>query len=268
MLSVTGGCLCLVPVCNRWLSVTGGIYIPNLLFQCLEMLFTELIHPVFAFLKRKDYYSQPDSSLQTESPRQGCIAPGFFIPADRIFSAGMHRPGIFHPCGQNLLGRDASTRDFSSLQTKSLRQGCIDPGFFIPPDKISSPGMHRPRIFHPCRQNLLVRDASPRDFSSLQKESSHQGCIASAIIPPRLPDAPSPDKADSSDFQTAGFPDDLFYFLNLRGNKTLFLCFSFQFQHVLIKVGHKQSVLYHAVLFKFSFRMKPGNFSRHPACIL
>ena len=180
------------------------------------MLFTKLIHPVFAFLKRKDYYSQPNSSLQTESSRQGCIVPGFFISADRIFLVGMHRPGIFHP----------------------------------------------------CRQNLLGRDASPRDFSSLQKESSRQGCTTSAIMPPRLPDAPSPDKADSFDFQTAGFPDDLFYFLNLRGNKTLFLCFSFQFQHVLIKVGQKQSVLYHAVLFKFSFRMKPGNFSRHPACIL
>ena len=162
----------------------------------------------------------------------------------------MHRPGIFHLCRQNLLGRDASPRDFSSLQTKSSRQGCIAPGFFIPADKIFSAGMHRPRIFH------------------LQTESSRQGCTTSAIMPPRLPDAPSPDKADSSDFQTAGFPDDLFYFLYLHGNKTLFLCFSFQFQHVLIKVGHKQSVLYHAVLFKFSFRMKPGNFSRHPACIL
>ena len=164
------------------------------------MLFTELIHPVFTFLKRKDYYSQPDSSLRTKSSRQGCIAPGFFIPADRIFSSGMHRPGIFHPCRKNLLGRDASPRDFSSLLTESLRQGCIAPGFFIPADRSSR--------------------------------------------------------------------KVLFYFLNLRGSRALFLCFSFQFQHVLIKVGHKQSVLYHAVLFEFSFRMKPGNFSRHPACIL
>ena len=85
----------------------GDICILSLLFQCLEMLFREHIHPVFAFLKRKDYYSQPDSSLQTKSSRQGCIAPGFFIPADKIFSAGMHRPRIFHPCRQNLLGRDA-----------------------------------------------------------------------------------------------------------------------------------------------------------------
>ena len=156
-----------MPACDRCLSVTGGIYIPNLLFQCLEMLFTELIHPVFAFLKRKDYYSHPNSSLQTESPRQGCIAPGFFIPADKISPPGMHRPGIFHPCGQNLLVRDASPRDFSSLQTKFPRQGCIATGFFIPADKISSSGMHRPGIFHPCGQNLLVRDASPWDFSSL-----------------------------------------------------------------------------------------------------
>ena len=164
------------------------------------MLFTELIHPVFAFLKRKDYYSQPNSSLQIESSRQGCIATGFFIPADRSSSSGMHRLGIFHPCGQNLLVRDASPQDFSSLQTKSLRQGCIASGFFIPAGRSSR--------------------------------------------------------------------KVLFYFLHLRGNKTLFLCFSFQFQHVLIKVGHKQSVLYHAVLFEFSFRMKSGNFSRHPACIL
>ena len=164
----------------------------------------------------------------------------------------MHRPGIFHPCRQNLLGRDASTRDFSSLRAKSSRQGCIDPGFFIPPDKISSSGMHRPGIFHPSRQNLFVRDASPRDFSSLWAKSSRQRCIAPGFFIP----------ADRSSRKV------LFYFLNLRGSRALFLCFSFQFQHVLIKVGHKQSVLYHAVLFEFSFRMKPGNFSRHPACIL
>ena len=199
-LPVTGGWPCPVPVYNRWLSVPGGIYIPNLLFQCLEMLFTELIHPVFTFFKREDYYSQPDSSLQIESSRQGCTTSGFFIPADKISSSGMHRPGIFHPCRQNLPARDASPRDFSSLQTKSPRQGCIASGFFIPADRSSR--------------------------------------------------------------------KVLFYFLHLRGSKALFLCFSFQFQHVLIKVGHKQSVLYHAVLFKFSFRMKPGNFSRHPACIL
>ena len=138
------------------------------------------------------------------------------------------------------------------LQTKSPRQGCIASGFFIPADRIFSSGMHRPGIFHPSRQNLLVRDASPRDFSSLQTKSPRQGCIASGFFIP----------ADRSSRKV------LFYFLNLRESKALFLCFSFQFQHVLIKVGHKQSVLYHAVLFKFSFRMKPGNFSRHPACIL
>ena len=138
-----------MPACDRWLAVLGDIYIPNLLFQCLEMLFTELIHPVFAFLKRKDYYSQPNSSLQTKSSRQGCIAPGFFIPTDKISSSGMHRPEIFHPCGQNLLVRDAPPWDFSSLQTKFPRQGCTAPGFFIPTDKIFSSGMHRPGIFHP-----------------------------------------------------------------------------------------------------------------------
>ena len=113
----------------------------------------------------------------------------------------MHRPRIFHPCRQNLLGRDASPRDFhpcrqnplvrdasprnfSSLQTKSPRQGCIVPGFFILADRISSAGMHRPKIFHPCRQNFLVRDASPRDFSSLQTEFPRQGCIATAFFIP------------------------------------------------------------------------------------
>ena len=146
----------------------------------------------------------------------------------------MHRSGIFHPCRQNLPVRDASPRDFSSLQTKSSRQGCIAPGFFIPADKISPSGMHRLRNYTP-------------DF----RASHHLIKLTVPIF--KLP---------------AFIPDDLLYFLHLRGNKALFLCFSFQFQHVLIKVGHKQSVLYHAVLFKFSFRMKPGNFSRHPACIL
>ena len=113
------------------------------------MLFTELIHPVFTFFKRKDYYSQPDSSLQTESSRQGCIATRFFISADKISPSGMHLPGIFHPCKQNPLVRDASPRDFSSLQTRSPRQGCISPGFFIPADKIFSSGMHRLRNYTP-----------------------------------------------------------------------------------------------------------------------
>ena len=213
------------------------------------MLFRELIHPVFTFLKRKDYYSQPNSSPQTESPRQGCIAPGFFISADKIFSAGMHRPGIFHPCRKNLPIRDASPRDFSSLQTESSRQGCIAPGFFIPADKIFPPGMHRSGIFHPCRQNLPIRDASPPQLCPQDCRTPHH------LIKPTVPI-----------FKLPAFP--MIYFLYLHGNKTLFLCFSFQFQHVLIKVGHKQSVLYHAVLFEFSFRMKPGNFSRHHSCIL
>ena len=146
----------------------------------------------------------------------------------------MHRHGIFHPYRQNFLVRDASPRDFSSLQTKSPRQGCIAPGFFIPAGKIFSSGMHR------------LRNHTP-DF-----RAPHH------LIKPTVPIFKLP----------AFIPDDFFYFLNLRGSKTLFLCFSFQFQHVLIKVGHKQSVLYHAVLFEFSFRMKPGNFSRHPVCVL
>ena len=96
----------------------------------------------------------------------------------------MHRHGIFHPCRHNFLGRDASPRDFSSLQTEFPRQGCIATGFFILADRISSPGMHRLWIFHPCRQNLLVRDASPQDFSSLQTESSRQGMHRHGIFHP------------------------------------------------------------------------------------
>ena len=159
---MSGGRLYLMAACAWWLPVLGDICILSLLFQCLEMLFREHIHPVFTFLKRKDYYSQLNSSPQTESPRQGCIATGFFIPADKISSAGMHRHGIFHPCRQNLLGRDASPQDFSSLQTESPRQGCIAPRFFIPADKISSPGMHRLGIFHPCRQNPKALASSYR----------------------------------------------------------------------------------------------------------
>lgn len=146
--------------------MTGSICILSLLFQCLEMLFRELIHPVLLFLNvriiifsqthlyrqnllGRDSSPRDFSSLQTKSPRQGCIAPGFFILADRISSAGMHRLGIFHPCRQNLLVRDASPRHFSSLQTEFPRQGCIAPGFFIPTDRIFSSGMHRLRNYGP-----------------------------------------------------------------------------------------------------------------------
>ena len=165
----------------------GDICILSLLFQCLEMLFRELMHPVFAFLKREDYYFQPDSSLQT-----------------KISSSGMHHPRIFHPCRQNLPVRDASPRDFSSLQTEFPRQRCIAPGFFIPADRISSAGIHRHGIFHPCRQNLLVRDASPPQLYS-RLPGAPAVRRAHLNSPQRLPGAPAPDKADSSDFQTAGF---------------------------------------------------------------
>ena len=179
-----------------------------------------IFHPCRQNFLVRDASPRDFSSLQTESPRQGCIATGFFILADKISSAGMHRPWIFHPCRQNLLVRDASPWDFSSLQTESSRQGCSAPRFFIPADRISSAGMHRHGIFHPCRQNLLGRDASPRDFSSLQTESPRQGCIVSAIMPKACRAPPQsaeltsihfiacrayPDKAGSSDFQTVGF---------------------------------------------------------------
>ena len=147
----------------------GDICILSLLFQCLEMLFTELIHPVFTFLNVR------------------------IIILSRT-----------HPCGQNLPARDASPRDFSSLQTESSRQRCIAPGFFISADKISPPGMHRPRIFHPCRQNLLARDASPPQLYPRFPSGPPPAVRRAHLnLPQRLPG--TPDKADSSDFQTAGF---------------------------------------------------------------
>ena len=191
---------------------------------------------------RQGYMAPAFSSLQTEFPRQGCIAPGFFILADRISSSGMHRPRIFHPCRQNFLGRDASSRDFSSLQTESSRQGCIAPGFFISTDRIFSAGMHRPRIFHPCRQNLLGRDASspqlcpklagrPRSPpSSPQFTSTLAG---RTLIKPAVPIFKLP----------AFIPDDLFPVS--RGT------FRIQFPHD-----------------EFSFHMRPGNSSRPPVFIL
>ena len=139
-------------VCDRWLSVTGGICILSLLLQCLEMLFTELIHPVFTFFKRKDYYSQPDSSLQTKSPRQGCIAPEFFISADRIFSSGMHRPGIFHPCRQNLPVRDASPPQ-------------------LYPRFPSAPAVRRARLNSPQRLPGTPDKADSSDFQTLSSSA-------------------------------------------------------------------------------------------------
>ena len=185
-----------------------------------------IFHPCRQNLLGRDASPRDFSSLQTKSPRQGCIAPGFFIPADKISSAessrqgciapgffipadrisppGMHRPGIFHPYRQNFPVRDASLQDFSSLQTKSSRQGCIASGFFIPAGKIFSPGMHRPGIFHPYRQNLPARDASPpKLYSRLPGAPAVRRAHLNS--PQRLPGAPAPDKADSSDSQTAGF---------------------------------------------------------------
>ena len=200
--------------------IAPGFFIPADRISSSGIHRPRIFHPCRQNFLVRDASSRDFSSLQTESPRQGCIAPGFFIPADRISSAGMHRPGIVHPCRQNLLGRDASPQDFSSLQTKFPCQGCIVPGFFILADRIPSSGMHRPGIFHPYRQNLLGRDASPRHFSSLQTESPRQGCIVSAIMPQACRAPPQsaeltsihlnacrayPDKAGSSDFQTAGF---------------------------------------------------------------
>ena len=165
--------------------IASGFFIPADKISSARMHRPRIFHPCRQNPLVRDASPQDFSSLQTESSRQGCIAPGFFILADRIPSSGMHRPGIF-----------------------------------ILADRIFSSGMHHPRIFHPCRQNLLVRDASPRDFSSLQTESPRQGCIVSAIMPQACRAPPQsaeltsihlnacrayPDKAGSSDFQTAGF---------------------------------------------------------------
>ncbi len=48
----------------------------------------------------------------------------------------------------------------------------------------------------------------------------------------------------------------------------LFLCAFFQLQHVPIKVGHEQSVLDNAILFKFCLSMKLCNFCGHLTRIL
>ena len=49
---------------------------------------------------------------------------------------------------------------------------------------------------------------------------------------------------------------------------SLFLCVFFQLQHVPIKVGHEQSVLDNAILFKFCLSMKLCNFCGHLTRIL
>ena len=49
---------------------------------------------------------------------------------------------------------------------------------------------------------------------------------------------------------------------------SLFLCAFFQLQHVPIKVGHEQSVLDNAILFKFCLSMKLCNFCGHLTRIL
>ena len=148
-------------VCDRWLPALGDIYILSLLFQCLEMLFREHIHPVFTFLKRKDYYFQPDSSLQTESPRQGCIAPGFFILADRISSSGMHRPGIFHPCRQNLLDRDASSPQLCPKLAGRTRSPPSSPQFTSTPAGRPRSPPSSPQFTSTLAGRTLIKPAVP-----------------------------------------------------------------------------------------------------------
>ena len=126
----------------------------------------------------------------------------------------MHRPRIFHPCRQNLLGRDASPQDFSSLQTESLRQGCIAsgffilqtksprqgciaPGFFIPTDKISSAGMHHLRNYTP--------DFRAPPQSAVLTSIHLNACRAPPhLIKPTVPILKLP----------AFIPDDLLYYIS------------------------------------------------------
>ena len=62
------------------------------------------------------------------------------------------------------------------------------------------------------------------------------------------------------------------YTLHMKGQHhwfhALFLRILFQFQHVLIKVGHKQPVLNDTILFKFSLSFCLGNLCRDLSCIL
>ena len=144
-----GGIYILVCFFSVLRCFSESTFILFLLFLNVRIIIFSRTHLYRQNLLVRDASPRDFSSLQIEFPRQRCIVPGFFILADRISSSGMHRPGIFHPCRQNFLT-----------------------------------GMHRPSIFHPCRQNFLVRDASPRDFSSLQTESPRQGCIAPAFFIP------------------------------------------------------------------------------------
>ena len=48
----------------------------------------------------------------------------------------------------------------------------------------------------------------------------------------------------------------------------LLLCILFQFQHVFIKIRHKQPILNNTIFFKFSFSFCLGNLSSDFACIL
>ena len=211
---MSGGFLCSVASCARWhlhppfcfFSVwrcfSESSFILFLLFLNVRIIILSRTHPCRQNFLGRDASLQDFSSLQTKSSRQGCIAPGFFIPADKISSAGMHRPEIFHPCRQNLLAMDASSRKFSSLQTESPRQGCIAPGFFILSDRIFSSGMHRLRNYGPSlpgvpavrRAHLNSPQRLPGPPQSAELTSIHlNACRA------------YPDKAGSSDFQTAGF---------------------------------------------------------------
>ena len=158
---------------------------------------TRIFHLCRQNLPARDASPRDFSSLRTKSPRQGCIATGFFIPADKIFPPGMHRPGIFHPCRKNLLVRDASLLNFSSLQTESSRQGCIAPGFFIPADKTFSSGMHRLRNYTPDFR------APPQ---SAELASIHlNACRAPPhLIKPTVPILKLP----------AFIPDDLLYYIS------------------------------------------------------
>ena len=56
--------------------------------------------------------------------------------------------------------------------------------------------------------------------------------------------------------------------LSRPGSWSLFLCTFFQFQHVLIEVRHKQSILDDTVFFKFCLSMKLCNFCGHLTRIL
>ena len=115
-------------------------------------------HPWERIFIRRDEISEEESSLGENFCWQRCNQQRRIIPGREFLSAGMKSARKNHPGERIFVGRDAISREESSLGENFCRQGCNQQGRIILERNFLSAGMKSARKNHPWERILIRRD--------------------------------------------------------------------------------------------------------------